>query len=95
MDRTTPTYCKILPIILGIILNSFAGIIYLALERGEGGRGDTKEKEGGREEERMRGYERGEGEGRREGEEGGRDACFTDFGYCLLHHILLVVLSLL
>ena len=39
VDRTTPTYCKILPIILGIILNSFvhllfskSGIIYLALD---------------------------------------------------------------
>ena len=55
VDRTTPTYYKILPIILGIILNSFvyysqnyAGIIYLALGR-ERERGREGVEGGGRE----------------------------------------------
>ena len=28
VNRTTPTYCKILPIILGIILNSFVHLLF-------------------------------------------------------------------
>ena len=31
VDRTTPTYCKILPIILGIILNSFVHLLFSKL----------------------------------------------------------------
>ena len=33
VDRTTPTYCKILPIILGIILNSFVHLLFSKLCR--------------------------------------------------------------
>ena len=62
MDRTTPTYCKILPIILGIILNSFVHLLFSKLCRNNL---SSPRERGGRE----RGHEReGGGEGRRKDE---------------------------